>query len=408
MLEYDALPGLGNEAVPYKKPRANGSTSGHGCGHNLIGAGALGAVLALKNLMKEKKISGTLRAYGGAAEETEGAKVYMARDGLFDDVDAMLHWHPLNVAGVMNIRTAAQSQMYIEFSGKAAHAGLNPWKGRSALDAVEIFLHSVNMMREHVRPTARVHYIIKNGGEAPNIVPDKASVLLTYRDENREYVEKSVVWLKSMAEGAALATQTKALAVDYYGMYDLLPNTPLAERMQQHLEEMGLPQYTEQEIDFATKLQKEAGLEATGMAKNILPLPNEPTLGGCTDVGDVSWKTPTMGLIMPAAPNGIGVHTWMATASHGSSIGTKAAVASAKVLTLMGIDLLLDSEFLQLVKKDFLKRTEGVVYKSPINPAIKEPVGLSASMRSYESTLELKNSLYKQAGDDQFSPTKEK
>ncbi|WP_291326150.1 amidohydrolase [Desulfovibrio sp. UCD-KL4C] len=405
MLEYDALPGLGNEAVPYKQPRKDHITSGHGCGHNLIGAGALGAALALKNLMKEKEISGTLRVYGGAAEETEGAKVYMARDRLFDDVDTMLHWHPLNVAGVANIRSAALSQMYIEFSGKAAHAGLNPWDGRNALAAVEIFLHSVNMMREHIRPTARIHYIIKNGGEAPNIVPDKASVLLTCRDENREYVEKSVVWLKSMAEGAALATQTEALAVDYYGVHDLLPNTPLAERMQHHLEKIGVPQYTKQEIKFAKRLQKEAGLEETGMTKDIMFLPNEQTLGGGTDVGDVSWQTPTMGLIMPASPEGIGVHTWMATASHGSSIGTKAAIASAKVLTLMGIDLLLDNKLLKQVKDDFLKRTKGFVYQSPINPAIKEPVSLPKSMRSYESALELKNSFYKQAGDDQFMPT---
>ena len=224
MLEYDALPGLGNEAVPRKESRKDGVTAGHGCGHNLIGAGALGAALAIKDLMKDKNIAGTLRVYGGAAEETEGAKVYMARDGLFDDVDAMLHWHPLNAAAVMNVRTAAQSQMYIEFIGRTAHAGFTPWLGRSALDAVEIFLVSVNMMREHVRPTARIHYIIKNGGVAPNIVPEEASVLLTYRDdESRAFVEEGVAWLKEMAKGAALATQTKALAVDYYGMHDLLP-----------------------------------------------------------------------------------------------------------------------------------------------------------------------------------------
>lgn len=408
MLEYDALPGLGNEAVPYEQPRKDGLTSGHGCGHNLIGAGALGAALALKNMMAENKFGGTLRVYGGAAEESEGAKVYMARDGLFNDVDAMLHWHPLNVAGVANIRTAAQSRMHIEFSGKSAHAGLAPWDGRSALDAVEIFLHSVNMMRGHIRPTARVQYIITNGGDAPNIIPDKASVLLTYRDENREYVENHVAWLKSMAEGAALATQTKALAVDFYGMYDLLPNTPMAERMQHHLEEVGLPQYTEQEIDFATKLQEAAGFKASGMADSIMPMPNEPTLGGCTDVGDVSWNTPTMGLIMPASPKEIGVHTWMATASHGSSLGIKAAVAAAKVLTLIGVDLLVDNEFLQQVKKDFAKRTEGFAYKSPINPAIKEPVSLPKSMRSYGSVMELKTKLYKQAGDDQLAQSTQK
>ena len=169
MLEYDALPELGNEAVPHKEPRKDGLTVGHGCGHNLIGAGALGAATAIKDLMEEKKIHGTVRVFGGAAEETEGAKVYMARDGLFEDVDALLHWHPLNYAAVFNIRTAAQSQMYIEFTGTTSHAGFTPWLGRSALDGVELFLSGINLMREHVRPTARIHYIIKKGGVAPKV-----------------------------------------------------------------------------------------------------------------------------------------------------------------------------------------------------------------------------------------------
>ena len=408
MLEYDALPELGNEAVPRKVKRKDGITAGHACGHNLIGAGALGAALAIKDLMKSQKIKGTLRVYGGAAEEVEGAKVYMARAGVFNDVDAMLHWHPLNVAGVINIRSAAQSQMYIEFNGKTAHAGLNPWAGRSALDAVEIFLHSVNMMREHVRPTARIHYIIKEGGVASNVVPEKASVLLTYRDETRPLVEAGVAWIKDMAKGAGLATQTRDMAVDFYGMYDTLPNTPMAERMQTHLEAVGIPEYTPEEIEFAKTLQKEAGMESTGMADKVMPLPKETTVGGSTDVADVSWLTPTMGVFMPSSPKGIGVHTWMATASHGSSIGIKSAVGAAKVLALTGVDILVDTDFLAQVRKDFEKRTEGFEYKSPINAMIKEPVGLPAEMRSHGSIMELKESFHKQAGGDQFLPQKKK
>ena len=218
LLEYDALPGLGNEPVSEKQPRKDGVTAGHGCGHNLIGAGAMGAALAIRDLMEQKRIAGTLRVYGAAAEESEGAKVFMARAGLFDDLDAMLHWHPMDVAHVAAIRMAAASHMYIEFKGKSAHAGLYPWKGRSALDAVEIFLHSVNMMREHVEPTTRVHYIIKDGGKAVNVVPERATVMLTYRDADRERVNKGIAWIKDMAQGAALATQTEALAVDYFGL----------------------------------------------------------------------------------------------------------------------------------------------------------------------------------------------
>ena len=404
MLEYDALPGLGNEPVAKKQPRKDGITAGHGCGHNLIGAGALGSALALKNIMKEKGISGTLRVYGGAAEETEGAKVYMAREGLFNDLDAMLHTHPLDVAAVMNVRTSAQGQMHIEFTGKTAHAGQAPWLGRSALDAVELFLHAVNNMREHVKPTARIHYVITNGGLAPNIVPEKASVKLIFREASRTDVEAGVAWIKEMAKGAALMTQTKALAVDFYGMYDLLPNTPLAQRMQKHYEMVGVPKFTKEEQDFAKAIQKEVGVAQTGMTTKVLPLPNEPKLGGSTDVGDVSWIVPTMGVIVPGEPQGISVHTWMATSTHGTSIGKKAAVTASKVMALTGADILTDAAFRKKVKEDFAKRTQGFTYKSPIPEMIKEPVGLPDAMRTHGTIGELKEAIIKQAADDAFAP----
>lgn len=404
LLEYDALPDLGNEPVPKKEPRKDGVTAGHGCGHNLIGAGAMGAALAIKDLMEEKRIPGTLRVYGTAAEESEGAKVFMAREGVFDDLDAMLHWHPMSYAHVATVRMAAAQHMYIEFKGKTAHAGMEPWKGRSALDAAEIFLHSVNMMREHVEPTARVHYIIKEGGTAVNVVPDRAVVMLTYRDVDRERVNKGVAWIKDMAKGAGLATQTEALAVDYFGLHDLLPNTPLAERMHKHFETVGLPKYTAEEQTFATKLQEAVGLEPTGMAKQIDPIPNEPTKGGFSDVGDVSYITPTMGLTVPAVPQGIGLHTWMGTASHGTSIGFKGAVTASKVLALTGTDLLTDAELLKQAKADFDKRTEGFTYKSPIPDMIKEPSGLPDDMRSYGTRSQLKGTFLKSGGDHGWNP----
>jgi aminobenzoyl-glutamate utilization protein B len=395
LLEYDALPGLGNEPVPRKQPRKDGVTAGHGCGHNLVGAGAMGAALAIKELMDKNDISGTLRIYGAAAEESEGAKVFMARAGLFDDLDGVLHWHPMEFARVAKVRLAAASHMYIEFNGRTAHAGMTPWRGRSALDAVEILLHSVNMMREHVEPTARVHYIIKDGGQAVNVVPDHASVMLTYRDLDRERVNKGIAWIKDMAKGAALATQTETLAVDYFGMHDLLPNTPLAERMQEHFKAVGLPKYTKEEQTFATQLQEAVGLEPTGMSAQIQPIPNEPTQGGFTDVGDVSYITPTMGVSIPAVPPGIGLHTWMGTASHGTSIGFKAAVTASKVLALTGIDLFTDAEFVKQTKADFDKRTEGFTYKSPIPEMFKEPASLPDNMRSHGTRLELKESIIK-------------
>jgi aminobenzoyl-glutamate utilization protein B len=404
LLEYDALPGLGNEPVAKKQPRKDGVTAGHGCGHNLIGAGAMGAALAIKDLMEEKGIPGTLRVYGAAAEESEGAKVFMAREGVFDDLDAMLHWHPMDVARVAKVRMAAATHMYIEFKGKSAHAGMYPWKGRSALDAAEILLHSVNMMREHVEPTARVHYIIKEGGQAVNVVPDRALVLLSYRDVDRKRVNKGIAWIKDMAKGAGLATQTEALAVDYFGMHDLLPNTPLADRMQKHFETVGLPEYTAEEQDFAARLQEAAGLQPTGMAAQIDPIPDEPTRGGFTDVGDVSYITPTMGITVPSFSQGIGLHTWMATASNGTGIGFKAAVTASKVLALTGMDLLTDGELRRQAKADFDKRTEDFTYQSPIPEMIKEPSGLPDDMRSHGTRSQLKETILKNAGDDSFGP----
>ena len=399
MLEYDALPGLGNEAVPEQMPREDGVTSGHGCGHNLIGAGSMGAALALKSMMEKNGTPGTLRVYGGASEETEGAKVYMAREGYFEDVDAMLHWHPSTVSGTFNVRTSAQQQIFIEFQGKTAHAGNDPWNGRSSLDAVESFLHGVNNMREHVKPTARIHYVIRDGGKAPNIVPDYAAVQLTFRDASRADVAAGVEWLEQMAQGAALMTQTTTLFVPYYGMHDLLPNTPLAQRMQDYLEAMGAAKFTEEEQEFARTLQSNVGIEPTGMLEVIPPLVNEPTTGGSTDVGDISWLVPTTGLIAATIPQNIGLHTWMATASHGTSIGDKGAVFAARGLALLGWDILTDDELRSEMRKDFDRRTEGFEYQSPIPDFVMEPVSLPQEMRSFGSVVELREALLKHQND---------
>ncbi len=226
LIEYDALPGLGNEAVPKREPRRDQTPSGHGCGHNLLGAAAVGAAIALKQIMQEHQIPGTLRVYGCAAEESEGAKVYMAREGLFDDLDAVLHWHPGADAGVSNVRSAATNSVRIEFFGKAAHAGGAPWQGRSALHAAELCAHGINLMREHVEPTARIHYVFERGGEAPNVVSDYARIRLYVRDVDRAHVEASTAWIKQIVEGAALATQTRGEALVYFGLYDVLPEPP--------------------------------------------------------------------------------------------------------------------------------------------------------------------------------------
>jgi aminobenzoyl-glutamate utilization protein B len=373
--EYDALPSLGNEAVPRQEVRKDGKTSGHGCGHNLIGAALTGAAIAARQVMAEHSIPGTLRVYGCAAEETEGAKIYMAREGLFHDLDAALHWHPSHIAIIMNVRMTANNSVKVEFFGKSAHAGNEPWKGRSALDAMELAAHALNQMREHLEPTARTHYVFDASGAAPNVVPDYARMWLMVRDKDRTRVVATTEWVKQIAEGAALATQTKAKVNVYFGLYDLLPNAPLAERMQQHLESVGVPAWTDEEQAFARACEREMGMAEKGLTTIIYPLQPEVDLGGSSDVGDVSWITPTMGVSIPMMPD-VSAHTWVMTACAGTSIGRKCAVAAAHVLALTAFDVMADSDLRAAAHADFAKRTEGFTYVSPLPPDQKHPVGL--------------------------------
>ena len=380
--EYDALPGLGNAAVPRQEPRADGKTSGHGCGHNLLGAGLVGAAIAAKHEMQARGITGTLRVFGCASEETEGAKVYMARDGLFNDLDACLHWHPASIASVINLRLAAVNSMRLEFHGRTAHAGMDPWNGRSALDAMELAAHALNLMREHIEPTTRIHYIYEAAGVAPNVVPDYARMWLLVRDTDRARVVATTEWVRQIAEGTALATQTKANVIVYFGMHDLLPNAPLAERMQAHLERVGALAWSQEEQVFALQCQKEMGLPEHGLATKVLPLMLEQAIGGSSDVGDVSWITPAMGISMPTMPLHTPLHTWATTACAGMSIGVKATIAAAEVLALTALDILIDAGLRAAARADFARRTEGFTYVSPLPPEQRRPYDLPEWLNS--------------------------
>jgi aminobenzoyl-glutamate utilization protein B len=374
--EYDALPGLGNAAVPRQEARADGVASGHGCGHNLLGAALTGAAIAAKQAAETRGLAGTLRVYGCASEETEGAKVYMARDGLFDDLDACLHWHPAPIASVANLRLASANLIKIEFHGRTAHAGLEPWQGRSALDAMELTAHGLNLMREHLEPTARLQYIFEAGGDAPNIVPDYARMFLMIRDADRARVVATTDWVSQLADGAAKGTQTTASVLVYAGMHDLLPNTPLAERMQLHLEHVGVPAWDDAEQTFARACQRELGVDEAGLATGVLPLAGEPASGGASDVAEASWITPTMGIAMPTMPLGVSLHTWAVTACGGMSIGVKGALAATEVLTRTALDLLTDDELRADARADLERRRNGYVYVSPLPPAQRHPIDL--------------------------------
>jgi aminobenzoyl-glutamate utilization protein B len=376
LAEYDALPGVGNAAVPRKEPRADGVTSGQGCGHNLFGAGSVGAALALQRTMKASGLAGALKLYGTPAEETLIGKAYMARDGLFDGLDAVLEWHTDDRNAVMNHPNQANNNFTVEFFGRAAHAAADPWKGRSALDAVELMTHGANLMREHLKPTARVHYVIPSAGEAPNVVPAYAKVWFFVRDLERATVEAHYAWLLQIAEGAALATQTTHKVTLNTGVHEYLFNRPLQEAMQKNLDAVGAAAWTEEEQAFARAIQKELGLSEVGIDLTVKKLAEglEPPEGGSTDVSEVSRVAPTVGLLLASTGKDLPGHSWAAAASHGLPGAGKAAVAASKVLALTGVDLLTQPDLLEAARADFEKRTEGKAYRSPIPAGQKPPL----------------------------------
>ena len=373
--EYDALPGLGNAAEPRRTPGPTGAEVGHGCGHNMLGAGCTGAAFALKRMMTADGTPGTIRVYGCAAEEVEGAKVYMARDGLFDDLDAALAWHPAPFAGAGLVRTAALDKAKVRFHGRSAHAGNSPWEGRSALKGAEMFGIGVQMMREHLPPTARVHYIYEAAGVAPNVVPDFAEVWIVCRDVDRAGVEALSAWLAEIAEGAARATQTTVDFEIFIGVHDLLPNAPLARLLYSHLGAVPLD-WTPDEQAFARACQREGGLPEAGLARKALPFIEGITAGGSSDVGDVSYCAPAGVFAWPTFPLGFGLHTWPVTACGGMSIGDSAALATARILAAAGHDLMTDPDLRAAVREDFRHRRGDTPFVSALPADRKLPLGL--------------------------------
>lgn len=376
LAEYDALPGIGNEPVPHRQPREDGVKGGQGCGHNLFGAGSVGAAIAVKRTMEEHDIAGTVRLYGTPAEETVVGKVYMAKAGLFDGLDAVIEWHPSQETQVRNQTGRALNNFEVEFFGQAAHGSADPWNGRSALDAVELMNHGVNMMREHIRPTARIHYVIPSAGEAPNVVPEYAKVWYYVRETDREKVEEYYNWILKIAEGAALATRTEHEVFLITGVHEYLLNRPLQEALQANLEYVGPPQFSEEYQTFARELQRSLGVEEEGLDTEIKPLADEPepVSGGSTDVAEVSYITPTAGLSITSAAAGVPWHSWATAASHGTEGAVRAAEVAAKVLALTGVDLLTDQELRERAREFFLEKTEGKAYESPVPAGQKPPL----------------------------------
>jgi aminobenzoyl-glutamate utilization protein B len=363
-VEFDALPDLGNEAVPTKTPRKDGVTNGHGCGHNLIGSGAIGAALALKAQMEKDGLPGTLKVFGCPAEEVMAGKNYMAQHGAFSGLDACLHWHPGPWNSLWNIVSAACVDLRLEWHGKSAHAGMMPWDGRSALEAAQLFMHGVDMMRQHVLPTARMHYIVEKGGSAVNVVPDYARVLMRYRGPDSQNASDHAEWLRDIAKAAGMATQTRAEITMLTAAYETLPNQILADRMMAHFERLGPCDWSDEEQAFAKAIQKEVDVPEDGLTTTVGPDPKGMHVGGSSDVGDVSFCTPTMGAIVACWPQHIPAHHWGCTACHGMSIGHKGVIKAAKILAATGLDILTDAALREAATKEWTERTGGKPYRS--------------------------------------------
>jgi aminobenzoyl-glutamate utilization protein B len=373
LAEYDALPGLSQDNSAFKKARIEGE-AGHGCGHNLFGAGSLGAALALKKVIEAHKIPGTIKLYGCPAEEDIGGKLYMARDGLFDDLDACIAWHPDYETKVDVRGSQAMDDLEIEFSGKASHAAFDPWKGASALDAVEMTTFGINLLREHVKPTVRIHYVITQGGKVPNIVPERAKLWLWARDSTRQGVKDVVKRIEEIVKGAAIATGTSS-KINYKGSYhEMLVNLTGSKVMQKNLKMIGSITYLDEEAAFAKRIQKETDIEEKGMICKINELEDhtKDPEGGSTDVAEVSWITPTLHLSTSCAPYGIPWHSWAVVSSSKHSIGYKGMFLAAKVMATTALDLFLDKEILIKMKKEFKDKLKGYTYKSGI-PQGQEP-----------------------------------
>lgn len=368
LAEFDALPGISQQAVPYASPVVEGAP-GHACGHHLFGTASVAAGISIKNWLKNTKTKGTIRVYGTPAEEGGAGKVYMVRAGLFDDVDTVLHWHPNDENAVYSASSLANKSAKFRFYGRASHAAGAPERGRSALDAVEAMNYMVNLMREHVPQETRIHYVITRGGEAPNVVPAFAEVFYYVRNPDVRNVKSIFERVVKAAEAAAMGTETEMKYEVIHGLYNLLPNLTLSELMYKNLEKLGGISYTAEEQQFAEEIIRSFQIKADWKsAENVQPFSTEAgTLSGSTDVGDVSWQVPTTGLGTATWVPGTSAHTWQAVAAGGTSIGKKGMILAAKVLALTAADIYQNPSITEKAKVELLeKRGSDFIYEALI------------------------------------------
>jgi aminobenzoyl-glutamate utilization protein B len=366
--EFDALPGISQKASPVKEAFEEGA-AGHGCGHNMFGTSSLGAAIAIKEQIEAGKLKGTIKFLGTPAEEKFFAKVWMVEAGLWDDVDVNLSWHPS-----ADIEADVQSGLslidfIVEFEGQAAHASMDPWNGRSASDALELYTTGINYYREHILPSSRIHYHIQDGGQVVNVVPDYAKLWVRVRDPKRAKMLPTYERVKAMAEGAAIMANVDYKITLVSGIYEVLVNRSGGAIMQKNLELLGPMSYTAEEEAFGKAIQKATGKPEVGMDASINPMREtlETPGGGSTDVGDVSWNVPNINLGVTVAPKGTPWHSWAVVACGGMSIGHKGMIYAAKALSMTAVDLFEDPKLVTKVKEEYKTRKGDEVYKAMID-----------------------------------------
>ncbi len=392
MGEYDALPGLSQKKVPWQEQLESGKP-GHGCGHNIHGSSGMAAAIAAKKAMEKNKINGTIKFFGCPAEENFSGKVYMVRDGYFNDVDAVISHHPNTMNEASLISSLAVNSVKFHFYGKASHAGGSPEQGRSALDAVELMNIGVNYLREHIIQDARIHYIIEKGGDQPNVVPSYARSWYYIRAPQRDQMEFIYDWILDIAKGAAIMTRTELKAEFLEGSYNVIPNRTIAELIVKSMKEIGLPKYSDEDLKFVEEIAKTITpeMKIAQLRKSKRPawerlvdkliddeVPDPWGEGevshGSTDVADVSWQAPTVEFGTATWVLGTPAHSWQAVAQSGVGIGHASLIFAAKVMAATVIDLLTNSDALAKAKEEHRQRVSNKKYKSPIPPDNKPPL----------------------------------
>lgn len=366
--EFDANAGISQKRQPTREARIEGA-AGHGCGHNIFGTASLGAAVAIKEQIEKGNLKGTVVFYGTPAEETIFAKVWMVREGLFDNLDVCMDWHPGDKIEAGTQSSKALVDFRVMFSGSTSHASSDPWNGKSAVDAMELYTTGLNYYREHIKPTSRIHYQIEKAGDVVNVVPDYAQIWTRLRENDRANVDVLYERALNIAKGAALMTGTTFETKLISGIYEIQVNRTGAEALQKNLEALGEISYTAEEVTYANTILQETGSPLKGIDGSVHPLSETlPAQGGSTDVGDVSQVVPTIRMSATVAASGGPWHSWAVVACTGMSIGHKGLVYASKALAMTMADLYTNPKLVEEVKKDFKENKTNPTYDPRILP----------------------------------------